>query len=360
MMNLNSIYRMMDANGNRACEGLRTAEDVCRFVLNSGTLSKRYKTLRHQIAQGLKTIESQSGGKLWINRDTPGDLGVDRKAKTGEPKANTMDIFRASCRRAEEALRVLEESAQVLGKSSLAGLFAQSRYDLYTLESESLPYFPRTRWNQVSLYVITDRKLAGKKSIVSIIKQAIAGGAGAIQLRDPEMPIREKIKLGRELRKITSDYGVIFIINDRPDLALILEADGIHLGQDDMPVHETRALLGYDVIIGKSTHSLAQALQADKESIDYLSVGPIFKTTSKSDALDPVGLDLLKTVKKEVHHPITAIGGISSLNINSVIQSGADTIAVISAVMQAKDVKREVSRLRITIHKALKERANHD
>ena len=344
-MNKLSIYRVIDANGNRACEGLRMVEDICRFSLESTPLTAQYKHLRHTITKALIEMDSASR-QLLHSRNTTDDIGVDRKAIKGEPKSSFYDLFRANCRRAEEALRVLEESSQLIEKSKLAGVFAACRYDLYTLESSTIPCFPRQAFQKVRLYLVTEESLSMGRSTLSVVQEAIKGGIDAVQLREPEMPLSRKIALGREIRKITRDSGTLFIVNDRPDLAMILDADGVHLGQDDLPVAEARKLMGSDILIGKSTHNWTQALEASKEDIDYLSVGPIYQTTSKKNAWAPVGIPLLSRVSARVKMPIVAIGGITVANLKNVLECGEVTIAVISAIVHSKNIRSSTRKLK--------------
>ncbi len=350
-----SLYRMIDVNGNRASEGLRVVEDICRLSLESEPLSRNFKKLRHQVTGVFQKLEAE-GIKPWKSRDSENDIGADRASGTGGIKSSLEDLIRSNCRRGEEALRVLEESFQALNLRNAAAQCATIRFSLYTLETQSLSLCPRSRWKEVHFYVITDAGIASPRSLSEVAQKTISGGAQALQFRDPNLSWKDKFKTGKELRKITWDAGIPFIVNDRPDLALALEADGLHLGQDDFPVKEARTLMGQDAIIGKSTHTLAQAIKALQEPLDYISVGPIYKTTSKPDAWDPVGLPLLSQVRLKSNIPITAIGGITIENLEIVIQSGTDTIAVISAVMSADDIKKVTQKFIKAIERALKER----
>lgn len=348
------MYRIIDANGNRACEGLRVVEDICRFVLESKILSQRFKYLRHQITRVLTQLDNGQG-VLLNSRDSISDIGADRKAQYGEPKRSYLDLVRANCRRAGEAIRTLEETGQLVD-NKVSRKFASFRFDLYSLEKELVKEFPKNKWNNVDLYVVTDTSLSLGRGTEEVVRQAILGGAQAIQLRDPYMGISQKMELGWKLRKMTKDHGVLFIVNDRPDIALALNADGVHLGQDDFPVQEARKFLGYDIMIGKSTHNLKQALKAKNECPDYISVGPVYSTTSKTDALAPVGIGLLKEVRRKTSLPIVAIGGINRSTIKEVVYAGVDTVAVISAVVSAKNVKQETLKLVRTIRNEKKKR----
>ena len=167
----------------------------------------------------------------------------------------------------------------------------------------------------LQLYVITDRSVIGDKALIHIVVAAIEGGAEVIQLRDKNVSARELVEIGKELRALCRDKGVLFIINDRPDIAVALDCDGVHLGQDDLPIEAARRVVGPDRIIGVSTHSLDQAVQAQEQGADYIGVGPIFATPTKKD-YKPVGLKLISQVKEKLTIPFVAIGGINEDNID--------------------------------------------
>ena len=196
-----------------------------------------------------------------------------------------------------------------------------------------------------ALYVITDRRLSQGRSHQEVASAAIAGGAHVIQFRDKEMSARELIQVGEELRELTKKAGVPFIINDRVDVALAVEADGVHLGQEDMPIKLARRLLGEGKIIGVSATSLAEALEAEAEGADYLGVGPIFATDTKPDAAPPTGLEGLTEVVRRVSIPVVAIGGINRDNVEEVMAAGAAGVAVISAVVAKEDIRQATSEL---------------
>lgn len=189
------------------------------------------------------------------------------------------------------------------------------------------------------LYVITDRELSKGRSITEVVAKAIAGGAGIIQLRDKESPANKLVQDASALRELTREKDVIFIINDRVDVALAVDADGVHLGQDDFPVNLARKIIGEEKIIGVSVGNVEEAIQAVNESADYVSVGSIFATQTKPDAGDAVGTQIITAIKKHLSVPLVAIGGITADNIAQVAAAGADCAAVISAVVGADDVK---------------------
>lgn len=192
-----------------------------------------------------------------------------------------------------------------------------------------------TRAIDYAVYVITDRRAAGERSILEVVQAAIRGGATVIQLREKEGKVREVLALGRALQELTRAAGLPLIVNDRLDLALALDADGVHVGQDDMPADMARKLLGPDKLLGVSVETVAQAQAAEAAGADYLGVGDIFGTPSKPDARAPIGLARLVEIARSVAIPVIGIGGITRSNAAAVIQAGAVGVAVISAVMGA-------------------------
>lgn len=206
------------------------------------------------------------------------------------------------------------------------------------------------------LYVVTDAGLSRGRSHRAVIEAAIVGGATVVQYREKHASTRQMIEEALELRDLTRRAGVPLIVNDRVDVALAVDADGVHVGQDDMPVALARRLIG-NKLLGVSAHSLSEALQAVRDGADYLGVGPIFATTTKPDAASPIGLDGLRAIRQHVSIPIVAIGGINQANAADVMRAGADGIAVVSAVVAADDVTAAARQLRalvsVTQEKAL-------
>ena len=187
-----------------------------------------------------------------------------------------------------------------------------------------------------SLYVILDRAAAGGRDLFEILDAAIAGGARMVQLREKTWPSGQLLPLAERLRTRCQQSGVTFVMNDRVDLAVVLEADGVHLGQDDLPPRLARPLLRPGMILGVSTHSVEQARRAQADGADYVAVGAMFPTQTKPD-FDLVGPALVRAVRPEIHVPLVGIGGITPQNAGDVIRAGADGVAVISAVCAAPD-----------------------
>lgn len=192
------------------------------------------------------------------------------------------------------------------------------------------------------LYLITDRKISGIDH-EEIAERALKGGLRIIQLREKEMPERELLSVALRLREITRRWGTLFIINDHVDIARASDADGVHLGQDDLPVYVAREILGDKKIIGVSTHSIEEAVQAQSSKADYIGFGPIFHTETKNSST-PLGTDIIRDLKKKIYIPVVAIGGINLDNLPDVINAGADAVAVISAIARSGNIAETVKR----------------
>lgn len=195
------------------------------------------------------------------------------------------------------------------------------------------------------LYVIIDRQSCRNRDPAHVAEEAIKGGADIIQLRDKESADSEILKAARAIRALTHKNKVPFIINDRVDIAVAVDADGVHLGQDDLPIEVARSIIGKDRLIGLSTHSLQQALEAQRRGADYIGVGPVFPTPTKPD-YKAVGIDLIREVNDRVAIPFVAIGGICESNVNEILAAGARRIAVVRAVCGAEDVGNAAKKLK--------------
>ncbi len=191
------------------------------------------------------------------------------------------------------------------------------------------------------LYLVTDRELCGGRSIEWVVSRAVSGGVRYVQLREKDTSTRAFIDLAKRVNEILLPLDIPLIINDRVDVALAAGADGVHVGQDDMPYHEARKLLGAKKIIGITAHNAEEAVAAEKLGADYIGASPIFETKTKKDAGRQAGLQLIRDIKKSVRIPVVAIGGINLENITSVMQAGADSAAAISVVVTKDDVAEE-------------------
>ena len=340
---------MIDANLNRCSEGLRVLEDVARFLLNDAELSQRLRTLRHDLALETKSLTVV----LFSHRDSEHDVGGRYSKDKGQTLEATssrslLDLVTANAKRVEESLRVIEELAKLPEMNSMlnsAG-FEQKRFALYALERDLISRISRRDKIEkiAGLYVILDRQFLAGRDELEVTRQIIEGGARVIQLRDKQSKKGELLLLAQKLRELCSQAGVLFIVNDYLDLALAADADGLHIGQEDLPLPAVRRELPIDAIVGCSVTTVSQATRAQNEGADYIAVGSMFPTTTKKEAI-VVGVDMLKELKRVVSVPLVAIGGINQNNVGEVVTAGADAVAVISAVMGEKDVKGAVHKL---------------
>jgi thiamine-phosphate pyrophosphorylase len=188
--------------------------------------------------------------------------------------------------------------------------------------------------------MITDSDLT-KNGIISDVENAVKAGCKIVQYREKNKPTKDMINKAKEIKQICSGKAT-FLINDRIDVSLAVDADGVHIGQDDMDFNTARKLLGDDKIIGLTVHNIGEALEAENLGSDYIGVAPIFQTNSKIDALEPCGVETLKKIRKRVNLPIVAVGGINKTNVKEVIKAGADSAASIESVFKSNDVYREI------------------
>jgi thiamine-phosphate diphosphorylase len=208
---------------------------------------------------------------------------------------------------------------------------------------------------QWQLYIITDRELGRNRSHQEIARQAIAAGAAVIQLRDKTASGQELFETARELRKLTRDTHTSLIINDRIDIALAVDADGVHVGQEDIPAAVARKLIGNRRILGVSAGTVQEAIEAEQQGADYLGAGPVFEARStKVDAGEARGTDLVREIRKHSKIPVIAIGGIKPDNLTQVFQAGASGAAVISAIVTADNIENETRKF-LEVIKSIRE-----
>jgi len=206
----------------------------------------------------------------------------------------------------------------------------------------------------LSLYLITNQKLAGSRSLSDIVRDAIEGGVTIVQYREKDAPTKYMIEQAREIHAVTKAAGVPLIIDDRIDVMLAVGAEGVHVGQSDMPADLARKLIGPGKILGVTAKNVEQAIKGEKDGADYLGCGDIFGTTSKADAGTPIGLNGFRDRKNSVSIPVVGIGGVYASNAASVIKSGADGIAVISAIVSHKNPQKAAEQLAAEIRSARK------
>lgn len=317
------VYRILDANLDRAREGLRTIEEWCRFGLNDAHLAGECKRLRQELAKW-HTAQMRAA------RDTPGDPGTDLTHPQEEQRSSITSLLQANFCRVQEALRVLEEYGK-LYDANMGGAFKQMRYQVYSLESNLMGYQRHQLLGRSLLYLVT----SPVDNLLEVVEAALKGGLTLLQYREKTADDVIRLEQAIELRQLCHNYGALFIINDRVDLALAVNADGVHLGQQDIPVAMARQLLGTQRIIGRSTTNAQEMQRAIAEGADYIGVGPVYETPTKVGKA-AAGLEYVSYAAKNCPLPWFAIGGIDASNINDVIDAGAQKVAVVRSLMQAE------------------------
>ena len=325
--------RIIDANLNRIGEGLRLLEDVYRLVLNDAAFSKKLKAMRHELA----TRDLAAKARLLQARDSRGDIGINIEVSQQTKERGMPSMVIANSRRVQESLRVLEELAKMPAVNLDSERYKNARFNLYDIEKDLISRLLRKdKADRISgLYAIIDTRYLKDRSFEDMAAQILEGGARIIQLRAKNMPVKELFAIAIKLKKLCAENGALFIMNDCLDIALATNADGLHIGQEDLPLKDTRRLLPIDRIIGCSVATAKQAKEAAADGADYLAAGAIFPTPSKKDVAI-AGLKALKEIKRQTNLPLVAIGGINMDNAAEVLAAGADSIAVISAIMQAE------------------------
>ncbi len=335
------VLRLLDANANRAREALRVIEDYARFILNSESLCADLKTLRHDLTTATQRILADA----IYHRDTPGDVGTLISTPGEAARADLSHVVIAAGKRLGEALRAIEEGLKVVSPTDAPQVEA-IRYRSYAIEQRvAFTLSPAvSRFAHVRLYILITASLC-KGDWLETARQAIAGGADCLQLREKDLESGELLRRARDLVALCRNHGVLCIINDRPDIALLSGADGVHVGQGDLPVLEVRKLLGNEKIVGVSTHILDQARQAVLDGASYIGVGPFFPSATKPrDFL--AGPAYARAVSEQIKLPAVAIGGITPANVDEVLAAGLNAVAVSSAVISAPDVRSAAEALK--------------
>ncbi len=334
------FLRILDAAANRAREALRVIEDYVRFVLDDGFLTGQCKRLRHALTEALAGIPT---AQRLAARETQTDVGTPLTTPAEARRADTAAVLAANFARLQESLRSLEEFGKLVDPEA-AGHFKQLRYASYTLHrAVDTARRSRQRLAEVHLYVLLEGR-GQPLDFRGIAEGLVEAGAGILQLRDKRLRDRELLARARLLREVTAGSAALFIMNDRPDLAVLSHADGVHVGQEELSVKDTRRIVGPDTLVGVSTHSIEQARQAVLDGADYIGVGPVFPSGTKSFERFP-GPALLRAVSAEIGLPAFAIGGITFDNLGEVIAAGFSRIAVSGAVAEAADPAAAVREL---------------
>ena len=337
-MSLAETQRIIDVNLNRAFESLRVLDDYCRFVLNDRHWTESIKQLRHGLATIIAQTPTVQGN---LARDTAHDVGTDIQGQHEATRRSPTHVAAINFRRLQESLRSLEEYGKILD-AYFARRIERLRYDSYILESGLAIAMNRPRrLTAVQICLLISAKQC-HASMEWTVEQAIKGGVGMVQLREKEIDDRTLLDRAKRLRSVTRDHNTHFIVNDRPDIARLVDADGVHLGQDDLPINKVRSILGVGKLVGLSTHSPEQLQAALNVGADYLGVGPMFPSKTKPFPSRP-GLVFLRHAVDETTTPAFAIGGINTSNIAEIAASGCRRIAVSDVICQA-DEPEQVAR----------------
>ncbi|MBP6407607.1 MAG: thiamine phosphate synthase [Fusobacteriaceae bacterium] len=343
---MKEMNRLLDANINRVSEGIRVVEDVARFVYNQKEFSKELREKRHY----LRKLFIQKDNDFLNSRDTKKDVGIEiTKDSLLDKKSNIKHVVLGNFKRIQEGLRSIEEISKISCDYSISKEVEALRYSFYNLEKEFMgslkPEIP------LGLYGITAENFSKGRSNYEIVTEMIKSGIKIIQYREKFKSLREKLEEAKILCELCKKNNVLFIVNDHVDIALMVDADGVHVGQEDMPVSEIRKILGANKIIGLSTHSVEDADKAVLQDVDYIGVGPIFPTTTKDRTA--VGIEYMEYVEKNINLPYIAIGGIKEANLLQVVEKGARRIALVSEIVGADDIVEKVDSLNNIMQKFL-------
>lgn len=334
-----SLFRILDANLDRAREGLRVIEEWCRLGLDQADLANQCKHLRQQLAQWHRPEYRQA-------RDTPNDVGTALTHPNESTRSDIPALLAANFARVQEALRVLEEYGKI-GSPEMAANFKQLRYQVYSLESHLAARPLYQRLLEAKLYLVT----SPQENLLGIVEAALKGGLKLVQYREKDLPDCDRLQQAIALRKLCHQYEALFIVNDRVDLAYAAEADGVHLGQQDVSMDVARSILGTQKIVGRSTTNPAEMDRAIQEKADYIGVGPIFETPTKVGK-QAVGFEYIRYAIKHAPMPWFTIGGIDADNLTEIIDNGASRAALVRAIMTADNPAQVTQSLKQILQEA--------
>lgn len=350
-----AVLRILDANLDRAREGIRTIEEWCRFGLNDEASTAQLKHLRQVLA-------SWHSSQIRASRDTPGDLGTGLTHAKEAVRTSLLALLQANFARVQEALRVLEEYGK-LYNLEMSAACKQMRYQLYTIDSQVLDaqvldaqmsdaqildpmvnseFTPAhldessaQRWQQLArahTYLVT----LPVPNFLEVIESALKGGVAIVQYREKTAADDERLAMAKQMRSLCHRYGALFIVNDRIDIAAASDADGVHLGQHDLPMEVARRILGPDKIVGRSTTNPQELQRALAEKADYIGVGPVHETPTKPGKAAS-GNDYVRYAAEHATMPWFTIGGLNADNLEPTLAAGATRVAVVRALMEADD-----------------------
>ncbi|MEL6816679.1 MAG: thiamine phosphate synthase [Cyanobacteria bacterium J06598_3] len=337
-----TLLRILDANLDRAREGMRILEEWCRFGLNNESATEQFKHLRQSVARW-------HSPEIRLARDTPGDLGTALTHPNEARRSGLVEILQVNFARTQEALRVLEEYGK-LHSAEMAADCKQMRYQLYTLDSQILgPMLAdslRAKGDgQTALFQQRMQKLTAARTylvtspvpnFLPTVEAALQGGIAIVQYREKTADDETRLDIARQMRVLCHQYGALFIVNDRVDIAAAAEADGVHLGQQDLPMETARQILGPDKLVGRSTTNPTELQRALDEKADYIGVGPVHETPTKPGKA-AAGNEYVRYAAQHATMPWFTIGGLNADNLAPTLAAGATRVAVVRALMAAED-----------------------
>jgi thiamine-phosphate pyrophosphorylase len=326
------VYQIIDANLDRAREGLRVLEDWARFGLGENDFVTKIKNFRQILGKNHLEVYKQSRNYI---EDKCKGLTHQEQNKRKTPA----QIICSNSGRVQEALRVIEEFSR-LHNHKLSKIASEIRYEIYSLEIDLLRLSNRKEAEEIlkenDLYVITDQK----ENLLEIIENILISGVKIIQHRFKKGTDKDNLEEAIQIKNLCKKYNSLFIINDRVDIALASDADGIHLGQDDLDLKTARKILGYSKIIGISANNKVDISNAIKDGCNYIGIGPIFETATKKDK-KPLGIERIKILTKDLNIPWFAIGGVTKKNISYLKTNGFKKVALVSQLMNSEDPKED-------------------
>ena len=373
--------RIIDANLNRAREGLRVVEEYARFCLDDAALTQSAKSMRHDLGEAAGSFEaclrttgeavartrddgsdvaalssgcSPTDNPIVAHRDTVGDVGTTIEAHGEYHRQDAHEVAAAAAKRLTEALRAIEEYGKIFD-ATFAERIERIRYRAYTLEQRLLlTARSQARFATVGLYVIITEALC-RSDWFKTAEAALLGGADCLQLREKSLSDRKLLDRARRLTELCIEHEKLAIINDRPDIAAACGAHGVHLGQDDLDVVAARKLLPSSYIVGISTHSVDQIERAAETVPDYIAVGPMFASSTKPQNRI-AGTETLAAARRHTSIPLVAIGGIDETNCDQVLTAAPCCVCVCQSVTGDTDPKRATERLRKLVERARADR----
>lgn len=325
------------AEGGRGVDSTVRSEDALEAAKRLAAASGAVVSMSGEtdfITDGTEVVKIEGGSPVMPLVTA---MGCTASALTAAFSANASTPMEAASKAMEMMARAAEMAAS---KTSLPGSFQTEFIDAVSRLSRE-PFERKL----LKLYLVTDRGLAGERDIADIVREAAAGGVTMVQLREKEIGTEKFIHLAKELGSVLRPLGIPLIINDRVDVALASDADGVHIGQSDMPYEDARRILGPDRIIGLSVENMEQVIEANALDVDYIGISPVFATPTKTDTAKPFGLEGLREAVRLSIHPTVAIGGMNAATAGDVMAAGADGIAVVSAIIAAPDPRKASAEL---------------